>query len=101
MTALWRCVAKLPVKTKTECEGICTRFLESIGGDLPVRSLTQAHIRNFKTGMLTNASKRTGQPVSPVTIKRVLAVLRAGLAWGKAEGTSRRTWQMGSRWWGR
>lgn len=77
---------KLPVKTKTEWEGICTRFVESVGADLPVRSLTQAHIRNFKTGMLTNASKRTGQPVAPVTVKKVLSALRAVLAWGKAEG---------------
>jgi integrase len=77
---------KLPVKTKTEWEGICTRFMETVGIDLPVRSLTQAHIRNFKTGMLTNASKRTGQPVAPVTVKKVLSALRAVLAWGKSEG---------------
>jgi hypothetical protein len=48
---------KLPVKTKTEWEGICTRFAESVGGDLPVRSLTQAHIRNLKTARLRKVSR--------------------------------------------
>jgi integrase len=36
--------------------------------------------------MLTNASKRTGQPVALVTVNKVLSALRAVLRWGKAEG---------------
>lgn len=47
---------KLPAKTKLEWEGVCRRFCETIGGDLPARSVMQAHVRQFKTSLLTSTT---------------------------------------------
>jgi hypothetical protein len=51
---------KLPPKTKSEWELVCRRFLESIGGDLPARAVTQSHVRNFKTGRFSR--RRRSEP---------------------------------------
>jgi len=77
---------KLPAKTKNEWELVCRRFLESVGGDLPSRAVTQAHVRNFKTALLTTTSKRTGNTMAPATVQKWLNALRAVLSWGKREG---------------
>jgi integrase len=50
-----------------------------VGGDLPVRSITQAHVRAFKTGLL--ATK-----LAPKTVQKLLSALRAVLSWGRREG---------------
>lgn len=77
---------KLPPKTKSEWGLVCRRFLESIGGDLPARAVTQAHLRNFKTALLTTTSKRTGNTMAPATVQKWLNALRSVLSWGKREG---------------
>ncbi len=77
---------QLPPKTKLEWEGICRRFCEMIGSDLAARSITQAHIRQFKTALLTSPSKRTGKAMSPATVRKCLGALSAVLRWGKKEG---------------
>jgi hypothetical protein len=50
---------KLPPKTKSEWELTCRRFLEIISGDLPVRAVTQVHVRSFKTSLLTSPDLQT------------------------------------------
>ena len=77
---------KLPPKTKSEWELVSRRFLESIGGDLPARAVTQAHVRNFKTALLATTSKRTGNTMAPATVQKWLNALRSVLSWGKREG---------------
>jgi integrase len=77
---------KLPPKTKLEWEGVCRRFCEIIGGDLPARAVTQAHVRHFKTTLLTVTSKRTGKAMAPATVQKWLNALRSVLSWGKSEG---------------
>jgi uncharacterized protein DUF6538/integrase-like protein len=77
---------QLPLKTKSEWELTSRRFLESIGGDLPIRAVTQAHVRQFKTFLLTTTSKRTGKTMAPATVQKWLNALRSVLSWGKREG---------------
>jgi hypothetical protein len=64
---------KLPLKTKSEWEGVCRRFRETTGGDLPARAVTQAHVRQFKTSLLTTTSKRTGNTMAPATVRKRLS----------------------------
>ena len=52
---------KLPPKTKLEWDGVLRRFTEAVGADLPVRAITAAHVRSFKTTLLA-ATGRTGKP---------------------------------------
>jgi integrase len=61
-------------------------FTESIGADLPVRSITQGHVRGFKTSLLTKPSEATGRPMSPATIQKLLSAIRAVLSWGRKQG---------------
>ena len=77
---------QLPAKTKLEWEGVCRRFCETIGADLPARAVTQAHVRQLKTSLLTSTSKRTGKPMAPATVQKWLNALRSVLSWGKREG---------------
>jgi integrase len=77
---------KLPAKTKLEWNGVLKRFTASVGADLPVRAITPAHVRSFKTALLTSTSKRTGRAVSPATVQKTLNALRSVLSWGKREG---------------
>jgi integrase len=77
---------KLPPKTKLEWDGVLRRFKESVGGiDLPVRHITQAHIRGFKAALLATTG-RTGKTLSPATVKKSMGALASVLSWGKREG---------------
>ena len=42
----------LPSKTVTEWKAVLRRFTVTLGADLPVRSITQAHVRGFKAALL-------------------------------------------------
>lgn len=77
---------KLPPRTQREWEGICARFVAHLGAALPVRRLTQAHLREFKRTLLESTSRRTGSAMAPATARKVLAALRAVLTWGTSEG---------------
>jgi integrase len=76
---------KLPSKTKGEWDRVLSRFTESVGGvDVPVQAITTAHVRNFKTRLLTMHVK--GRPISGTTVKKLLGALSTVLAWAKREG---------------
>jgi hypothetical protein len=47
--------------------------------------VTPAHVRTFKTVLLTTTSKRTGKPMAPATVQKWLNALRSVLSWGKRE----------------
>jgi len=49
----------LPSKTVTEWKAVLRRFTVTLGADLPVRSITQAHVRGFKAALL--AGKLSGK----------------------------------------
>jgi integrase len=76
---------KLPARTKTEWDYVLRRFKETVGADLPVRSVTQAHVRSFKADLL--ATKRAnGSAVAPKYVQKLLSALRAVLSWAKRQG---------------
>jgi integrase len=77
---------KLPPQTQQEWKRVIRLFTESIGADLPVRSITQGHVRGFKTKLLTTPSEATGRPMSSATIQKLLSAIRAVLSWGKKQG---------------
>jgi integrase len=82
---------KLPAKTKLEWSLVLKRFTSSLGGaDLPVKSITQAHVRSFKAGLLrqtvTGSTATKVRTLSPATIQKTLNGLRAVLSWAKREG---------------
>jgi hypothetical protein len=76
---------KLPARTKTEWDYVLRRFKDTVGADLPVRSITQAHVRSFKADLL--ATKRAnGTTVAPKYVQKLLSALRAVLSWAKRQG---------------
>ena len=77
---------KLPVQTQQEWKRVIRLFTESIGADVPVRAITQGHVRDFKTRLLTKPSETTGRPMSPATIQKLLSAVRAVLSSGKKPG---------------
>jgi Domain of unknown function (DUF6538) len=63
----------LPVKTQQEWANVVARFTEVIGGDVPIQSVTPAHVRSFKSSLLTTISERTGLVPAPATVVKLLA----------------------------
>lgn len=76
---------KLPAKSRLEWDGVLKRFTATVG-DLPVRSLTAAHVRTYKSALMSTTSKRTGAPVSSATVQKNLNALKAVLSLAKREG---------------
>jgi integrase len=56
-----------------------------VGGDLPVRAITQSHVRSFKAALLATKG-RTGTTLSSATVKTTLGALASVLSWAKREG---------------
>ena len=52
------------------------RFIDFVGGDIGVRSITRRHVIDFKDHLLETRSKRHG-PLSPASINKDLAALKA------------------------
>jgi integrase len=77
---------KLPQETQQEWKRVVRLFTETIGADVPVRSITQGHVRDFKTRLLTKTSEATGRAMSPKTIQKLLSAVRAILSWGRQQG---------------
>jgi integrase len=76
---------KLPPKTKLEWDGVLKRFTTAVGADLPVRAITAAHIRTFKTALYATTG-RTGKALAGATVKKALGALGSVLSWAKREG---------------
>jgi integrase len=76
---------KLPAKTKLEWDGVLRRFT-AVVGDLPVKSVTPAHVRAFKASLIGSTSKRSGRAMAPGTVQKLLNALRSVLSWAKSEG---------------
>jgi uncharacterized protein DUF6538/integrase-like protein len=72
---------KLRPKTKLEWDGVLKRFTAMVG-NLPVRGITKAHVRDFKQTLLATKG-RTGASLSPSTVKKTLGALAAVMAWAK------------------
>jgi integrase len=77
---------KLPIQTQQEWKRVIRLFTESIGADVPVRSITAGHVRDFKTRLLTTPSEATERPMSRATIQKLLSAVRAVLSWGRKQG---------------
>jgi len=56
---------KLPAKTKLEWDGVLKRFTASVGADPPVRAITAAHVRSFKTSLLAGLLPERRSPRRP------------------------------------
>jgi integrase len=82
----WKAERRPPAKTWLEWDGVRRRFVETIGGDLPVRAVTKAHVRAFKNALLSGKSKRTGKPASAATVQKLLNALRSVLSWAVKQG---------------
>jgi integrase len=77
---------KLTPKSRMEFDAVQSRFIKAIGGDLPVRSLTPAHIRTFRTVLqATPSTHRKGEMLSPGTVLKTINVLKAVLSWARSE----------------
>lgn len=77
---------KLPAKTRMEWDLVLGRIQKILGGDKPVRSITQVHVRQLKDTLLAQPAKRGGGTLSPATVKKNLSGLRAVLSWAKRNG---------------
>jgi Domain of unknown function (DUF6538) len=75
----------LPVKTQHEWANVVARFTEVIGGDVPIQSVTPAHVRSFKSSLLTTISERTGLVPAPATVVKLLAALKSVLSFAHSE----------------
>jgi integrase len=75
---------KMRPKTKLEWEGVIARFVATVG-DLPVKVVSQAHVRAFKAALLATKG-RTGGTLSPATVRKSLGALAAVLQWAQNEG---------------
>jgi hypothetical protein len=76
---------KLPGKTKLEWDCVLARFTKTCG-DLPVKAITQANVRNFKSVLLATTG-RTGKPLSPATVKKTLGALAESCHGPRAKAT--------------
>jgi hypothetical protein len=56
--------------------GVLNVRFTATGGDLPVRGITKAHVRDFKQTLLATKG-RTGASLSPSTVKKTLGALAA------------------------
>ena len=78
---------KLPAKTRLEWDLCLDRMKAACGGDLPVRSLTQAHVRMLKDRLLSTPRRGgEGGTLSPATVKKNLSGLKAVLSWAQSNG---------------
>jgi integrase len=84
--SLYYAERKLPAKTQLEWNLVLGRIQETCGGDVPVGSVTQAHVRMLKDSLLATPARRGGRTLSPATVKKNLSGLRAVLGWGKRNG---------------
>jgi Domain of unknown function (DUF6538)/Phage integrase SAM-like domain len=66
-------------KTEADWNATFRRFTE-VNGDLPVRAITRAHIRDFKDHLLTRPGRGRERAVVG-TVKKALAGISAVLAW--------------------
>jgi integrase len=82
----WKAERKPPAKTWMEWDATRRRFEQAVGVDLPVRSITKQHVRTFKDSLLTSTSKRTGRPMSPATVQKLLNALGSVLSWAVKQG---------------
>jgi hypothetical protein len=77
---------KLPAKTRLEWDLVLARIQGVCGGDVAARAVTHAHVRMLKDSLLTTPARRGGGTLSPVTVQKNLAGLRAVLHWAKRNG---------------
>jgi integrase len=89
----WREERQPPAKTWEEWNTTRRRFEAVVNGDLPVKSITKAHVRNFKEALLKMPARRRGvgpdgQPakLSPASIQKQLNALRSVLSWAVSQG---------------
>jgi hypothetical protein len=81
---------KLPAKTAAEWTKVLEKFTAT-AGDLPVRSINQGHIRQFKASLLGTLGARLDtegkpRPLSAATVRKMLGALSSVLTWAKNEG---------------
>ena len=67
---------KLPAKTRMEWDLCLSRIQAVCGGDVAVRSVTQAHVRGLKDSLLSTPARRGGGTLSPATVKKCSKPMR-------------------------
>jgi integrase len=82
----WHAERQFPPKTWAEWNTSRKRFEQVIGGDFPVRSITKAHVRAYKESLLRTPKRHGSTTLSPSSVQKGLAAIRAALAWGVSQG---------------
>jgi integrase len=83
----WHAERRAPAKTWEEWSTSRRRFEKVIGGDLPVRSITKAHVRAFKESLLRTPKRHgSGTMLSPASVSKGLTAVRSVLSWALSQG---------------
>ena len=90
----WRAERQPPAQTWEQWNTARRRFESAVGGvDLPVKSITKAHVRAFKEALLKTPARRRGldrdgRPVllSPASVQKQLNAVRGVLSWAVRQG---------------
>jgi integrase len=83
----WKDERQPPAKTWEEWSTARTRFTKVIGGDLPVRTITKAHVRAFKESLLRTPKRHgSGVMLSPASVSKGLTAIRSVLSWAVSQG---------------
>jgi integrase len=79
LSTLWRAYLqerRPPAKTESDFSAYVDRFID-VNGDLPVRSITKAHVRDFKDAMLQFPKRLNGE-LRKLTVPDVIARVAQG-----------------------
>jgi integrase len=83
----WRAERQPPAKTWHDWTVARKRLEQVLGGDFPVRSITKAHVRAYKESLLRTPKRHgSGVMLSPASVQKGLAAVRAVLAWAVGQG---------------
>jgi integrase len=83
----WRSERTPPPKTWQEWTTARKRFEQVLGGDVPVRLITKAHVRAYKESLLRTPKRHGNSAVlSPASVTKGLGAIRSVLAWAVDQG---------------
>jgi integrase len=83
----WRSERTPPPKTWQEWTTARKRFEQVLGGDVPVRLITKAHVRAYKESLLRTPKRHGNSAVlSPASVTKGLGAIRSVLAWAVGQG---------------
>lgn len=83
----WRDERQPPAKTWEEWNTARRRLESVMGGDVPVCSITKAHVRAYKDALLRTPKRHgSGTMLSPASVSKGLTAIRSVLSWAVDQG---------------